>query len=189
VTNEPARVAPDVLRVVRHVLSTSIEAVTVTLPLVPRDRVAVNELAAGEALDVPLDDRGAGPVRRFRVGRRETDHRRHVKKYATGRLPPERSFHFRGPSGALDLVAHNLETFTMLARGVDEETWLHHLQNGDVAGWLREHIRDPELADEVERMAHDRDATRSRRAVLAAIARRYTPVVGPGGDEPAPRGV
>jgi len=76
------------------------------------------------------------------VARRETAHRRHVKKYSTGRLPPERSFHFRGPAGALNLVAHNLETFTMLAKGVDDATWLHHLRAGDISRWITEQIRD-----------------------------------------------
>ena len=59
-------------------------------------------------------------------------------KYATGKLPLERAFRFRGPTDALDLVAHNLETFTMLAKGVDDATWLHHLRRGDVSAWLRE---------------------------------------------------
>jgi hypothetical protein len=114
-----------------------------------------------------------------------------VKKYATGRLPPERSFHFRGPDGALDLVAHNLETFTMLAKGVDEATWLHHLRNGDISRWLREGVKDEELADEVRALEGTADAGATRRAVLEAIARRYTPVASPEpeGDDRRPREV
>jgi hypothetical protein len=177
VSNEPARVAPEVLGVAGHVLSTSLEAVTHTWPLLAADQVPGGELAPGEALDIALGE-GGPKVRRFRVARRETSHRRHVKKYATGRLPPERSFRFRGPDGALNLVAHNLETFTMLAKGVDDATWLHHLRNGDISRWLRDDIKDEELADEV-RAVEGSDAVAARRAVLEAIARRYTPVASP----------
>jgi hydroxymethylpyrimidine pyrophosphatase-like HAD family hydrolase len=188
ITNEPGRVAPEVLGMLAHVLSTSLDAVTRTLPLVAPGDVPGGDLEPGEALDVSLAGGEAERVRRFRVARRETGHKRHVKKYATGRLPPERSFHFRGPEGAVDLVAHNLETFTMLARGVDDATWTHHIVNGDVARWLREQIKDPELADEVEGLAGRRDANATRRAVLDAIARRYTPVARVD-DERGPRGV
>jgi hypothetical protein len=174
ITNEPQAVAPGVLRVARHVLSTSVEVVADVLRLVPR-AMRPAALETGEALSLVLADDGPA-VRRFRVAARETQHRRHVKKYATGRLPPERSFRFRGPRGALDLVAHNLETFSMLARGIDEETWLFHLRNGDVARWLREKIKDGELADEVAALQEGEGAAETRRGVLEAIARRYTPV-------------
>ena len=178
VTNEPERLAPEILSIARHIVSTSVEAVTATLPILSPDQVPGGPLEPGEALDIEAGD-GVPRVRRFRVARRETHHKRHVKKYATGRLPPERSFRFRGPDGALDLVAHNLETFTMLARGVDDATWLHHLRNGDVTRWLREQIKDAELADEVSAFENGSDAAESRRGVLEAIGRRYTPVVAP----------
>jgi len=166
---------------VRHVFSTSIEAVTRTLALVDRAAIPGDELATGEALDIALVDGGGPPtVQRFRVARRETDHKRHVRKYAAGKLPPERSFRFRGPTGAVDLVASNLETFTMLVRGVDEATWLYHLRNGDVARWLRDAIKDPDLADEVAALEHGDDPRATRTAVLDAIARRYAGVAARG---------
>jgi hydroxymethylpyrimidine pyrophosphatase-like HAD family hydrolase len=174
ITNEPQLVAPEVLGVARHVFSTSVAAVTETLPLIAPSQVPGGSLETGEALGIELSDPPA--VERFRVARRETMHKRHVKKYATGKLPPDRAFHFRGPDDTLDLVAHNLETFTMLARGVDLATWRHHLDNGDIARWLRDEIKDPELAGEIEALARDGDAEASRRAALDAIARRYTPV-------------
>ena len=191
VTNEPERVAPEVIGVAQHVLSTSVEAVTTTLPLLPRASIPGGDLQPGEALDIALTAGAAARVRRFRVARRETSHKRHVKKYATGKLPPERSFHFRGPDGAVDLVAYNLETFTMLAKGVDDATWLHHLRNGDVTRWLREQIKDPALADEVRALEGAADPDRTRRAVLEAIGRRYTPVATPDAarDERGVRGV
>jgi hypothetical protein len=168
-----------VLGVTGHVFSTSVEAVTERLRLLPPERIPGGALETGEAVSLTLADGAAVRVDRFRVARRETSHKRHVKKYSTGRLPPERAFHFRGPHGALNLVAHNLETFTMLAQGVDEATWLHHLRNGDVSRWLRDQIRDPELADEVQALENDPDPVATRRAVLQAIGRRYTPVAAP----------
>jgi hydroxymethylpyrimidine pyrophosphatase-like HAD family hydrolase len=176
VTNEPQLVAPEVLGVARHVLSTSLTAVTENIPLLRREDVPGGDLETGEALDIELDGGTATQVRRFRVARRETAHKRHVKKYATGKLPPERAFRFRGPANTLDLVANNLETFTMLAKGVDESTWLYHLRNGDISRWLREQIKDAELADEVQALEQSDDAVATRRAALQAIARRYTPV-------------
>ena len=181
VTSEPEEVAPAVLEVAERVLATSVPAVTERLQLVSRDAIPGGDLEPGEALDIVLT--GSGPrVRRFRVAERETSHRRHVRKYATGRLPPESSFRFRGPDDRLNLVAHNLETFSMLAEGVDDATWLHHLGRGDVSRWLREVIKDDELADEVQALERGRDAAAARRAVLEAIARRYTPVARPPSD-------
>src|SRR5207247_2222765 len=79
---------------------------------------------------------GAVPVR-FRVARREVQHRRHVRKYAEGELPPDRSFYFRGPQAALNLRAANLKRFCELVEGVDEATWAHHLKRGDYSAWMR----------------------------------------------------
>jgi len=176
ITDDPSTLAPEILAIARHVFSTDVEAVTETLALVPPGALPGGPLETGEALSINLQDGAARRVERFRVARRATAHKRHVKKYATGKLAPDRWFHFRGPRAALDLVAQNLENFTMLAKGVDQETWLHHLGNGDITRWLREQIRDPELADEVGALERETDAAATRRAVLAAIARRYTPV-------------
>jgi len=71
ITNEPRQVAPALLAVAGHVFSTSIEAVTETLPLVSRARIPGGPLEAGEALSIPLTDGAAASVERFRVARRE----------------------------------------------------------------------------------------------------------------------
>ena len=39
--------------------------------------------------------------------------------------------------------------FCELAEGVDELTWDHHRRRGEYSAWLREMIKDPELAQEV----------------------------------------
>jgi hypothetical protein len=114
------------------------------------------------------------PAVRFRLRKRRVEHRRHVRKYTEGELPPDRSFYFRGPKGALNLRAANLLRFVELADGVDEDTWAHHLRRGEYSSWIREMIKDPELADEINTLERNgAPAADSRRAVLEAIRRRY----------------
>jgi hypothetical protein len=111
---------------------------------------------------------------RVRVSRRRIEHRRHVRKYTEGELPPDRSFFFRGPEQALNLRAANLARFVELADGVDETTWAHHLGAGDYSRWMREMIKDPELADEVQAIERaGQPPAESRRLALDAVRRRY----------------
>ena len=111
---------------------------------------------------------------RFRVGRRRIQHQRHVRKYVEGELPAERSFFFRGPDNALNLRAANLARFVELAGGVDERTWAHHLASGEYTQWLREMIKDPDLAADFEALqAADLPAAESRRRALVLIRERY----------------
>jgi hydroxymethylpyrimidine pyrophosphatase-like HAD family hydrolase len=146
--------------------------------------------ARGHAISISLDgrplDRGEaalawldGPsarAERFRVARRRLEHRRHVRKYAEGELPPDRSFYFRGANGALNLRAANLIRFCELAEGVDEATWAHHLRRADYSAWLRSAIKDAELADEIHAVESSAglSPSESRRLVLDAVRRRYT---------------
>ena len=37
--------------------------------------------------------------------------------------------------------------FMQMAEGVDDATWLYHLQQGDYVRWFRDKIKDEELAD------------------------------------------
>jgi hypothetical protein len=102
--------------------------------------------------------------------------RRHRRKYAEGKLGPDRSFYFKGPTGKLNLRAHNLTMFIQIAEGLDDETWLHHLRRGDYSQWIREAIKDEALANEVHEIEKDgREAPNKTRAdVIEAINRRYT---------------
>ena len=155
--------AADVRRGVRTILSTDAGAAE-----------AGPALSRGEAVLVSLDGGPSSPVR-FRVAPREVEHRRHVRKYTEGELPPDRSFFFRGPEDRLNLRAANLVRFCELAEGVDEATWEHHLRAGDYSRWMRQMIKDPELADEVQAIERARDvaAGDARRQVLAVVRRRY----------------
>jgi HAD superfamily hydrolase (TIGR01484 family) len=106
----------------------------------------------------------------------KSEHRRHVRKYATGELGEDKSFYFRGLDGQLNLRAQNLGMFIQLADGVDDPTWLYHLRSGDYSRWFREAIKDEGLAAEaagVERQA-DLAPRQSRELIKAAIERRYT---------------
>ncbi len=105
-----------------------------------------------------------------------TERRRHLRKYAEGELPEDRSFYFRGAEGKLNLRAHNLIVFMDLADGVDHDTWLYHLRQGEISDWLRRAIKDDALADSVAAFECDPalDATASRRMMREQIEARYT---------------
>jgi HAD superfamily hydrolase (TIGR01484 family) len=101
---------------------------------------------------------------------------RHIRKYAEGELPPHRSFFFQGPNGKLNLRAQNLMLFMQLAEGVDDETWTYHLNRGDYSNWFRKMIKDPELADEADRISKKTNLSpkESRAQIRGKIEARYT---------------
>jgi len=110
------------------------------------------------------------------------ERRRHRRKYAEGELPPERSFYFQGAEKKLNLRAQNLMLFLQLADGVDDATWEHHRRKGDYSRWLKDSIKDAELAAEVERIEAlaKIDPLEGRRQIRVAIERDYTlPATGP----------
>ena len=120
--------------------------------------------------------RGDEPPVRVRCIPQRSERRRHSRKYAEGNLGPERSFHFRGPDDKLNLRAQNLNLFLQIADGVDDETWMHHLRQGDYSEWFRSKIKDAELAGEAERVEKRADLAPkdSRAAIREAVERRYT---------------
>lgn len=115
-----------------------------------------------------------------------SEHSRHSRKYAEGNLGPDRSFRFRGPEGKLNLQAQNLVLFRQMASGVDDDTWLYHLRQGDYSQWFGEGVKDPDLAADAKRIEHElceAPADQSREAIQAAIEKRYTlPENAPSGD-------
>jgi hypothetical protein len=61
-----------------------------------------------------------------------------------------------------------------LADGVDEGTWAHHLGKRHYSAWIRDMIKDPELAGEIESVeATSVPPAESRRRVLELIRGRY----------------
>jgi len=116
------------------------------------------------------------PPTLVRVEPSRTERRRHLRKYAEGELPEDRSFYFRGPEGKLNLRAQNLIQFMDLGDGVDDDTWLFHLQRGEVSRWLREGIKDETLAAQAAGIERSKqlDAGASRRKMRELIEATYT---------------
>jgi hypothetical protein len=104
------------------------------------------------------------------------EHRRHIRKYAEGELPPDRCFYFRGKDEKLNLKAQNLVLFNQIADGVDDATWLYHLKQGDYSRWLRDGVHDDVLAEEVAEVerAKGPSAANTRKQIRELIERYYT---------------
>ena len=133
----------------------------------------IDKLPPGEAL---LWRIGAPEATVIRTEMPKAERTRHSRKYAEGNLGADRAFYFRGPDAKLNLKAQNLITFLQIADGVDDETWVFHLRNGDYSTWLRGQVKDGELADEVAEAERtlSGDPARSRTAIRTAIEKRYT---------------
>lgn len=141
-------------------------AVNHPLPLAPE------QLNKG---DVLLWEAGQEEVAVVHTEPPKGERRRHSRKYAEGNLGPDRSFYFRGPEKKLKLKAQNLAIFQQLAEGLDDETWLFHLQQADYSKWFRDGIKDDDLAAEAEKIeAGELSADESRSAMRTAISNRYT---------------
>jgi hypothetical protein len=104
-----------------------------------------------------------------------SEHQRHRHGYLDGDMDPEHRFYFRGPKNELNLGAQNLRIFMQLGEGVDNETWLHHLRQGDYARWFRDIIKDEDLAAAAERISHNGQvsAPESRRELFDVIRKKY----------------
>ncbi|HEX4422817.1 MAG TPA: HAD-IIB family hydrolase [Kofleriaceae bacterium] len=118
---------------------------------------------------------GSAAARVIRVERPRRERTRHSRKYVEGNLGAGRSFYFRGPAGKLNLKAHNLMLFVQLGDGVDEETWQFHRGLADYSTWLRDEIKDDQLASDVEAIERsDLPPAEARAAIRAAVEKRYT---------------
>ena len=180
VTVHPDQVAPEALDTVELVFAVGKDpagtlrqfcAAIEETPPVLRDDLA---LEPGEAL---LWHRGdAGPLRKVAIVGPRQERQRHTRKYAVGELGPDRSFYFKGPDGALNLRAQNFALFNQIAAGIDDATWLHHLQAGDYSAWVRDAVKDEELAREIAAIEGDAGLKPkdSREQIIEAISRRYT---------------
>ena len=179
ITVHPDRVAPAILASTDTVIAIGdspdeiIKAFSKTIghkaPKVPSDK-----LQPGEAIAWYRKPEKK-PIR-FRSIPPHTEHQRHIRKYAEGKLGDDNAFYFRGPEGKLKLRAQNLITFMELAEGIDDETWSHHLQQGDYSDWFRTVINDEELAVEAEKIEKMTDASpqKSRALIKSIIEARYT---------------
>jgi HAD superfamily hydrolase (TIGR01484 family) len=166
VTLQPDRLAPAILSAIDVLIATGEDVGVATPVLRPKN------LSAGEAVIWFRDS--TDPPFVFQSVLPRAERRRHRRKYAEGELTPELCFYFRGPEGKLNLKAQNLAMFVQIADGIDDETWLFHLKNGDIARWFRTVIKDSELAVEAESMERaDVTAAESRKHIRSEIEQRY----------------
>ncbi|MBO9155355.1 HAD hydrolase family protein [Chitinophaga sp. GCM10012297] len=99
---------------------------------------------------------------------------RHKRKYSSGDMGPD-SFIFTGPENKLQLKASNLQTFTELSQGVDDDTWIYHLERKDYSNWVRNNVNDDALAEKIEKIeTAEHDPIRSRAEIIKLIQLHYT---------------
>ena len=117
---------------------------------------------------------GQGPFP-MRVIPGQAERIRHYRKYAEGDVRYN-SFYFRGPTGKHNLKAQNLSVFCQIAEGIGEETWMFHLRRNDYSRWMRDVIKNEDLAATVEDIERrvDLSPAQTRVLVRAAVETRYT---------------
>lgn len=179
VTVDPATLAANALRTVDDVFAVGDKAAEAIAGFTRALSIATPELPSeppgkGEALFWRRSAGGRAQIMKSHAPAEKAE--RHIRKYAEGALGEDKSFYFRGPANALNLRAQNLSIFMQMADGVDDETWLHHLQANDYSRWVRGAIKDDQLADELQQIETQaaRDPAATRRAAREAIERKYT---------------
>ena len=175
VTVHPDWVNREALESVGALLAPSkdaVETIATFADAVDDERPDTSALDAGEGQAVAWFRFLGEPPFAFAPLEPTTERRRHLRKYAEGDLE-EDAFYFRGPEGKLNLRVQNLVLFSQIAEGVDDETWAHHLANGDYERWFREAIGDDDLADLATEAATG-DPAEARATIIGAIEERYT---------------
>jgi HAD superfamily hydrolase (TIGR01484 family) len=178
ITVHPQHVSPKVASAIDTVIvvgESPGETLNAIAAILGRERPpAPSKLEPGEALLWRKED-SSGPLV-FRTLPASADWRRHQRKYAIGELGEDRSFYFRGPENKLNLRAQNLALFLQMGEGVDGDTWMFHLCNGDYSRWFREKIKDEELARVAEDLERDNGipAAQARSRIEEAIRKRYS---------------
>jgi HAD superfamily hydrolase (TIGR01484 family) len=178
VTVHPESLAPGVVETIDTVLAIGehpeqriADLCTVTGRRMPPVE-PVDKLPTGQAL---LWRAGEAVANVIQTSKPKQERQRHSRKYIEGNLGAERAFYFKGPEGKLNLKAHNLLTFLQMADGVDDETWVFHLERGDYSTWFGTEVKDQNLADEVTAIAEQAlSPADSRAKVRDAVEKRYT---------------
>jgi HAD superfamily hydrolase (TIGR01484 family) len=178
ITVHPDHIAPAILASINLILAIgeapqeTIQAFSQTIGE-PAPFVPAAKLQPGEA--IAWQRQPESEPFRFRSFSPRAERQRHSRKYAEGEMSPDTVFYFRGPTGKLNLRAQNLQIFIQLAEGIDDETWLYHLQRGDYSHWFRDAVNDKELAAEVEKIEQMPDISpqESRTLIKEQIEARY----------------
>jgi hypothetical protein len=178
ITTDPRHLSPSALGRVRTVISVGPSAPQVLEDFcrTVKTRLSQTPLELEDDTVLVWERFTDMPPQPVTVGKAKQTHRRHTRKYAEGQLGEDKSFYFRGASGALKLRAFNLATFLQLADGVDDDTWLFHLRRGDYALWFRDAIKDDQLAAAAQAAEAKPDPAESRAEIAEAIKQRYAPL-------------
>ncbi len=172
ITVHPEALSPAALDLVDNVIAVGPEPdATLSAFAGALDRTAPD--IEGDGDGIVLWRTSVDTAQRVRIVPARQQRTRHRRKYAAGTMSKEKSFYFTGPEERLNLRARNLHTFVEIAEGVDEETWTHHLRQGDYSSWMRDKLGDDELADEVAEVERD-EPDDSLRRVAELIEERYT---------------
>ncbi|MGW0806307.1 HAD-IIB family hydrolase [Nonomuraea sp. NPDC002799] len=176
ITVHPDAMSPDTLRLVTSTIAVGrepAETLAAFATALGRDAPALQPAPDG---DIALWLDGDPSARQLTLAPARVERTRHRRKYAAGTMAKDKSFYFTGPGERLRLRARNLHTFVELAEGVDDDTWLHHLRQGDYSAWIREKLGDTDLAEEVVEVerADGMSAEDSRRRMAGLINDRYT---------------
>ena len=176
VTVRPEALSPRTLDCVDRALAVGDEARAALAVFARAQGLAEPECDEGVARGEVLTMSRADPaVRRYKVIPGTSERRRHVRKYAEGKLGDDKAFFFRGAEGKLRLRATNLVMFLEMADGVDDGTWNWHRGRGDFSRWVETSIKDADLAGELRDIeAGETTLESARELVRAAVERRYT---------------
>jgi hydroxymethylpyrimidine pyrophosphatase-like HAD family hydrolase len=109
----------------------------------------------------------------FRIAQSEAKAHAPAARPQLADLPPERSFYFRGPQRKQNLRAQNLPLFVQIGRGVDDETWLFHLREGDYSRWLESVVGETKLTSQIAAIEAEGGSAEITRERIAAAIESY----------------
>lgn len=134
--------------------------------------VNIPRLATGEAGVWDIDSGREPYIVRYKPP--DQLQQRHKRKYARGDMGND-SFIFTGPQNKLQLKANNLMMFIQMAEGIDDDTWLYHLQRSDYKNWALQSVKDASLADIIEKAENSYpDARATKKRIFDYIRENYT---------------
>jgi hypothetical protein len=188
VSYRPSQVPPELLEKLDHWLLTRIglpEELQVLEPFLSKDQSGsqilstLPQLPFGQAYLCSSMYRPLAPERyipiRFQTGPRSIPHYRHLHKYLRALLPAHKRFYFCDSAGHnIGYTAANLWEFRETLGTVPLASLKYHLDLGDFERWLREVLRDTELAHRVQKVgSRNLKGDGLRQAVLEVVINRY----------------
>lgn len=127
-------------------------------------------LAAGPTWQAP-----AATILTLRASARVVPHIRHLNKYLRAALPASKRFYFCAADGTcLGRSAASLWEFRELLAHVDLDSLIYHTRRGDFEHWVRDVLRDDELARRLRKIAHRTSYDpQLRQALVLNVSSRY----------------